>query len=89
MSKTNTTGLKAFRLYRGVRIYRIVELLEVPTSKNAVPKRGTFNIWYCWTDGPKCETIDEVKRDIREFIEKCQSLSIEKTMAVRGLNEEL
>lgn len=88
MAIGNTDGLKTFRTYRKVKIYRIVELLEVPTSKNAKPKPGTFNIWYCWTHGPLCATLKEVKDDTDEFLDKtCPGFSIPETLAVKVLNE--
>lgn len=89
MATANTTGLKTFRVYRKVRIFRIVELLEVPTSKNAKPKPGTFNIWYCWSEGPLCSTVKELKDDIDRFLDvDCPDHKIDTETAVKVLNGE-
>lgn len=85
MSATSTAGLKTHRTYRKVRIFRIVELLEVQTTQK--PKPGTFNIWYCWTDGPKCETLKEIKSDIDRFLDvDCPDHKIDPNDGVKGLN---
>ena len=90
MTATSTAGLKTFRVYRKVRIYRIVELLEVPASEKAKPKPGTFNVWYCWTDGPLIATLKEMRDDIDQFLDiDCPDHGIDIATAIKGLNGEL
>lgn len=85
------SGGKAFRKYKGVRIFRENEMLggsdfvinRDGLVKNCKPK---YKAWFGWQGGPRCESIAELKVDIDNYIAECKKRGIPETEAVQELN---
>jgi len=84
-------SMKAFRNYRGVKIFRETEILpgsdfRVTEDGRILPAKPKTATWFKWIDGARCEDIAEVKTDIDDFIRECGSRSISELEAVTELN---
>ena len=65
--------MRAFKRYRGIRIYRErvricgsdIKELKDGRLVNVSPK---YDVWYKTSDGARCYTVKEVKKDIDNWI---------------------
>ena len=88
--------MRAFRAYRGVKIYRD-KTAHIGADFNVTddgritprkPRKGDYDITYYWRDGHPEWTLTEVRRAIDDFILTCAEYGITEAEAVTSLNSE-
>lgn len=84
--------MRPFRRYRGVAIWRSKDLicgsdLDFNSDGLLVEKNGKYSVYYHWTDGYLCDTIQEVKDDIDGALSAAESRDIPLAEMVKTLNE--
>jgi len=83
--------MKTWRLYKKVKIFRLNEPIpgsdfKITKDNRIVSASPKYTIWYCWSNGAKCETLKELKQDIDSFLKECLNRGISPTEAVTTLN---
>ena len=69
--------MRAYRNHRGVRIYRIKELItgsdwDVKDNGIIVDRKPEYDVYFKYADGPKCDTVEECKTDIDEMLSSAE-----------------
>jgi hypothetical protein len=45
-----------------------------------------FEVFYRWADGALCDTLDELRQDVRDILEQARLRGIEEELMVEELN---
>lgn len=82
---------KTYRNHRGVRIFRTREIItgsdfDFTSDGRIKSTRAKYEKWFHFTDGAKCETLNECKQMVDDLLQQAADRNIPEQMMVDTLN---